>query len=31
MKKKVFFYPNIKEVIGESLPSIDHNIHYIIK
>lgn len=30
-EKKIFFYPNIKEVIGESLPSIDHNIHYIIK
>lgn len=30
-EKKVFFYPNIKEVIGETLPSIDHNIRYIIK
>ena len=26
--KRTFFYPNIKEVFGETLPSIDKNIHF---
>lgn len=30
-EEKVFNYPNIKEVTGETLPTLDHNLPYILK
>ena len=30
-EEKIFSYPDIKEIIGESLPKLNENILYIIK